>query len=43
MKNMNVESDCIRKQEDRNATCRKLQFQTENNRDRQTGLLLDRK
>jgi len=37
MKNMNMESDCIRKQEGWNATCRTLQFQTENNQERKTG------
>ena len=39
-----MESDCIRKQEDQNATCRKLLFQTENNhKERQTESLVDMK
>jgi len=38
-----MESDCIRKQEEWNATCRMLQFQTENNHERKTGSLVDKK
>lgn len=43
VKNMNMESDCIKKQEDWNETCRKLQFQTENNQERKTGSLVGKK